>query len=235
MKILSACVALFLLSGCSFLKSANYDRVVDRTPDEVVTALSDLDIADQPGSPGTDPSLAGGVTPIIRRERTKDGVVWKVYSGNDVAMTMTAILTPVDNGARTRVTAMVERGNAPDDFVSPAFRSEGVTLGLFSMALEDELNKATLAMASDPQTCRALLDEFQRSNMATPDLHDRRNLRDSIGDVAKISMKMQAYQAQARKLGCEEYFGAGGFSAEPRPAPDGWDEPAESSDGGWGL
>lgn len=150
-------------------------------------------------------------------------------SGNEVAMTLTAHLEPVDGGKRTLVTASVERGDAPDDFVSPAFRSEGIT-----MALEDELNEATQAMVTSSGNCRELLEQFEQSNMANMDLHNKRGLADGMGDVAKLSIKMQAYQAQARRMGCDEYFGMDGNSVGAREEPEDWDEPADEMDAGWG-
>ena len=93
------------------------------------------DIRRQHGAPGTDPAASGGVRPVFRHEQTADGVVFTIYSGDKVATRMIAHLEPLDGGRRTRIWAEVERGDAPDEQVSPAFRSTGVTLGLFSAAL----------------------------------------------------------------------------------------------------
>jgi hypothetical protein len=49
-------------------------------------------------------------------------------SRDKVVTTMIANFKSIDNGRQTQVTAPVERGNAPDDFVAPAFRSYGITL-----------------------------------------------------------------------------------------------------------
>lgn len=179
-----------------------WSRVVDRPPEEVAAALEDLDIRDQPGSPGTDPSRSGGVLPIFVHARTADGVTWTVMSGKDVAVTMTAHLTPVDGGKRTKVTTSVVRGNAPDDFVSPAFRSKGITTGLFTMALESDLDELTAPPPGDPEKCAALFERFQDSNLASEDLQHRDGLKDAIGDVAAAGTRIAAYQAEARRMGC---------------------------------
>jgi hypothetical protein len=183
-----------------FTSGPSYSRIVDRTPQQVAVGLADLDITDQPGAPGS--TAVGNILPVFKRETTADGIAWKVMSGNNVAVTMTAHLTPIDGGKRTQVTASVERGNAPDDFVSPAFRSTGLTMGLFAMALEDELNDLTRAMAGDPRACKELQARFEMSNMEAAGPNEERSLTSAMGDVAKISMKLQAYDAEARRLGC---------------------------------
>ena len=212
-----------------------YSRTVDRSPAAVAMGLADLDLSEQPGSPGTDASLSGGVKSIVQRETQDGAVIWRVMSGNEIAMTMIAQLTPVDGGKRTEVTARVERGSAPDDLVAPAFRSEGVTLGLFSMALEDELNELTQKMMVNAGDCRALLERFEQSNLASADMQGRSGVSGAMGDTAKTVMKMHAYQAEARRMGCGEYFGDGGFTGETREKPEGWDDPATESDDDWGV
>jgi hypothetical protein len=176
--------------------------VVDRPPAEVAAALDDLDIADQPGSPGTDPTRSGGVQPIFAHARTADGVTWTVMSGKDVAITMTAHLAPVDDGKRTKVTVSVARGNAPDDFVSPAFRSTGTATGLFAMAVDAELDELTAPPPADPATCAALFERFQEGALASEDLQQRDSLKDAIGDVAAAGTRIAAYDAEARRIGC---------------------------------
>jgi len=218
-----------------FGQTDGYSRTVDRSPGEVSRALADLDLAGQPGAPGTDPSRSGGIRPVYRRSTTADSVVWKIMSGNQVAMTLIAHLEPIDGGKRTYVTASVERGDAPDDFVSPAFRSEGVTMGLFTMALEDELNDLTRVMTASAGDCRELLERFEESNLADPDMHSQKGLKDAMTDVAKTSMKMQAYQAEARRLGCDDYFGMGGDGDGPREAPESWDEESTNVESDWGA
>lgn len=197
-----AVAAPVLLGGWYlFGGSSGYSRVVDRPPEEVAAALEDLDIREQPGSPGTDASRSGGVMPLFSHARTADGMTWTVMSGKDVAVTMTAHLTPVDGGKRTKVTATVARGNSPDDFTSPAFRSTGITMGLFGMALESELDELT-APPRDEAGCAALQERFESGAYASPDMQEQTGLKDAIGDVAATSAKLAALQAEAHRLGC---------------------------------
>lgn len=182
--------------------SSGYSRDVGRTPAEVRTALADLDIAEQPGSPGTDASRAGGVMPQFRMEQGAADIRWKVMSGSQVATTMIATLTPLDGGKRTRVTAQVERGDAPDDFVSPAFRSKGITLGLFGMALEAELDELTAPMPASAETCQAILERFAMRNMASSDFQQRDGLKDSIGDTAIGVMRIAQTDDEMKRAGC---------------------------------
>ena len=136
-----------VLAGCG----NGYSHVVDKPQSEVVAALEDLDITAQPGNPGTDPSASGGVKPDIRLEKAADHMTWWVMSGDKVAMAMTANFEPLDGGERTRVTTSVARGDAPDDLVSPAFRSTGITSGLFSVAVDNELEKMTAPRPRAPK------------------------------------------------------------------------------------
>lgn len=53
-----------------------------------------------------------------------------VMNGDKVATGMTAQFVPVNGGKAARISTSVDRGHAPDDFVSPAFRSRGLTLAL---------------------------------------------------------------------------------------------------------
>lgn len=211
---LLAVAAPLVVGGYYFVGGfdGGYSRVVSRPIDEVAWALSDLDISDQPGEVGTDPSRSGGVRPIITHQRTAEGIVWTVRSGNDVAITMTAKLTPIEDGKKTKVTTSVARGNAPDDFVSPAFRSTGIAQGLFSMAVEDELNELVAPPPADPAVCEKLRDQFQESGFASEDLQRQDGLGDAIGDVAKAAQKLQAYEAEARRLGCMRAKSSNEFS-----------------------
>lgn len=202
-----AIAAPVLLGGWYMMGGSGYSRVVDRTPEQVAAALDDLDIREQPGSPGTDPSRSGGVMPLFRHARTPDGIVWTVMSGNQVAVTMTAHLTPIDGGKRTRVTASVARGDAPDDFTSPAFRSTGITMGLFGMALESELDELT-APPRDEAGCAALKARFESGAYASRDMREHSGLKDAIGDVAATTATLAAVQAESHRLGCEQPGGA---------------------------
>ena len=99
----------------------SYSRTVDRPPAQVLAAISDLDIRQQPGAPGTDPSRSGGVPSLFRSERTADGIAFVVMSGAHVATRMIVHLEPVDNGALYQGDRrQVARGDAPDDEVAPS-------------------------------------------------------------------------------------------------------------------
>ena len=144
-----------------------FSQEVDKTPQQVLAAISDLDIRRQPGAPGTDPAASGGVPSSFRTERTAEGITFVVMSGNQVATRMIARLEPLDGGRRTRVTAQVIRGDAPDERIAPAFRSSGVTLGLFSAALRDELGTANAPPRKSIEECRQLEIQLLDSNPPT--------------------------------------------------------------------
>jgi hypothetical protein len=193
------------------LGGGGWSRDVARPQAEVMRALEDLDIRDQPGSPGTDPSRSGGVTPVFNLERTDTSMRWKVMSGDKVAVTMIADFKPSADGKSTHVTAHVERGNAPNDFVSPAFRSKGLTLGLFSMAIEGELNELTLPAPGDPAACAKLFERFQDANMEAGAGGRPESLRGAIGQVAATGIRLNAFEAEQRRLGCQHRDGSSDF------------------------
>lgn len=207
---LLAPVALGGLWVSGALGSGAYSRDVDRTPAQVMAALGDLDIREQPGEPGTDPSRAGGVRPLFRTERGQNSISFVVMSGNQVATRMTAMLEPLDGGRRTRVTADVARGDAPDDFVSPAFRSEGITMGLFSLALEGELDELVAPPRQSRQACLELEERLMLAN-ASGILSDRPdNLRQAVGSTAQFAVRLAAVQAELRRSGCPQGYAGGG-------------------------
>lgn len=189
-----------------------YSRDVDRPPAEVMNSLADLDITKEPGSPGTDPSLAGGVTPMFVLERGADTMTWKVMSGDKVATIMTAKFAPIGDGARTRVTATVDRGDAPDDLVSPAFRSTGVTLGLFSLALETELDELALPAGGSPAKCDAIIKSFEDEGLARLESGGGASRR-GFGEGAQAIMQVNAQAMKLRAAGCD----INGNSGEFRP------------------
>jgi hypothetical protein len=171
--------------------SRGFSRDVDRPPAAVAAAIADLDIRRQPGTPGTDPAASGGVAPVFRHERTADGMVFTVYSGDKVATRMIAHLEPLDGGRRTRVWAEVERGDAPDEQVSPAFRSTGITLGLFSSALGDELDD----LVSPPRHSAAECQEMERELLEANAPADQNPLR-AIAAVRGVGEEL-------RRRGCD--------------------------------
>ena len=225
-----AFLAPFALGGLWFggALGGGYARVVDRPPAQVMTALADLDIREQPGSPGTDPAAAGGVAPLFRTERTGDSISFVVMSGDRVATRMTAHLEPLDGGQRTRVTASVERGDAPDDFVSPAFRSRGITLGLFTMALEGELDDLIAPPRRSAEECRDLGERLLLANAAGFD-GEPESLSEGIADGARLMIRLHAVEAELRRQGCDtsgggefqpvsNQMGAGGGAPSRPPA-----------------
>jgi hypothetical protein len=144
-----------------------FSQEVDKSPQQVLAEISDLDIRRQPGAPGTDPAASGGIPSSFRTERTADGISFVVMSGDQVATRMIARLEPLDGGRRTRVTAQVVRGDAPDERIAPAFRSTGTTLTLFSAALRDELGTAGSPPRKSLEECRQLEIQLLDSNVPT--------------------------------------------------------------------
>lgn len=219
LKSLGLCVPLAagaLYFGGVF--DAGYSRDVGKSPDQVLAALEDLDVRRQPGSPGTDPSRSGGVEPLFRTERTDKAISFVVMSGNEVATRMTAHLEPLDGGARTRVTATVERGDAPDERTSPAFRSEGLTMGLFASALQDELDRLEAPPQATAQFCRDLEQRLLAQNGPT---------QNGVAAIARVHQM----GAEMRRNGCPLDGPGGGEDFQPVRSQMG---PATPDTGGWG-
>lgn len=208
-----------------------YSRDVGRPPAEVIAAIADLDITAQPGAPGSDPKASGGVAPVFQVEPGGDRVVWTVMSGDKVATRMTAFVQPLDGGARSRVTVDVERGDAPDDFVSPAFRSEGVTRGLFTMALEGEIDRLVAPARLSREECQELEVRLLEGSGAGTD-GEPASLGQAVGGTAKNVMRLHAVEAELRRRGCDTSGGGrdfeavsdemsqGGIAAGPEPGVD---------------
>ncbi|MFN3725071.1 MAG: hypothetical protein ACK4SZ_02075 [Allosphingosinicella sp.] len=217
LKSLGLCVPL--AAGALYfggVLDAGYSRDVAKSPDQVMAALEDLDVRRQPGSPGTDPSRSGGVAPVFRTERTDKAISFVVMSGNEVATRMTAHLEPLDGGARTRVTATVERGTAPDERTSPAFRSEGLTMGLFAAALQDELDQLEAPPHATAQFCADLEQRLLSQN----------------GGASGVAAVARVHQmgAEMRRNGCP-LDGPGGGEFQPVRSQMG---PATPESGSWG-
>lgn len=206
-------LALALTGGAWFAGAFEYRyvRIVDRPPSEVRLALDRLDIGGQPGAPGTDPARSGGVPSLITHEMREGEATWTVHSGDKVATRMTAEFSPVDGGRKTRVTAHVVRGDAPDDFVAPAFRSNGITLGLFTMAIEDRMNALTLPKG-DPERCQQLLEDFAAQAPAAQAMNHN-SLSAAMSDTAKAVMRLDAMEAELRRNGCPTDGNSGDFRA----------------------
>jgi hypothetical protein len=203
-----------------------YERVVDRPPAAVAAGIADLDIRDAPGSPGTDPGASGGTLPTFTVERGDDRVSYLVHAGGEVAVRMTAWLEPLDGGRRTRVTTSVERGPAPDDLVSPAFRSKGITLGLFAAMLEEELDDLVFAIGPWGPHCDAVMARFEARNMANVAMHQPSGLTDAIAGTAKAAMSISAMDKELKIAGCP----ANAHSDAPR-GKDGFIEVSDTMSG----
>lgn len=213
-KIVALTAALLGGAYVSGVFDYHYMRVVDRPPAAVGRALSDLDIRQAPGAPATDPSRSGGVASAFDHELTKAGMVYTVRSGAQIAVRMFADLEPVDGGKRTKVTTRIERGDAPDDFVAPAFRSKGITTGLFNTVVDAELDNLTRIKA-DPQRCQELVDKFQRTE---PSLDAQRpdNLKNAFANTARAVMLISNMQQELRRSGCDTGSPDGFHSVEQK-------------------
>jgi hypothetical protein len=198
------------LGACNWIGNG-YSHVVDRPQADVVAALEDLDISAQPGNPGSTADSAGGVKPDIRLEKAADHMTWWVMAGDKVATVMTATFEQIDGGKRTRVTTSVKRGDAPDDVVSPAFRSTGVMSGLFSLAVEGELNKLTDGPRASAEDCARMVEAWRvagENDMMNRPREDPKNLTQAIGEGARNTIKLQAMADKLRRAGCP--MGGGG-------------------------
>ncbi len=172
--------------------AATFSQEVDKTPEQVLAAIADLDVRRQPGSPGTDPAASGGIPSDFRIERTAEGITFVVMSGNQVATRMIARLEPLDGGRRTRVTAEVVRGDAPDERIAPAFRSNGTTLGLFSAALRDELDD----LISPPRKSREECNELERQLLEA-------NAPGANENPLRMIRLMHGVERELRRQGCD--------------------------------
>lgn len=215
------------LAGCGWIGNG-YSHVVDRPQADVVAALEDLDISAQPGSPGSDADSAGIVKPDIRLEKAADHMTWWVMAGDKVATVMTASFEQIDGGKRTRVTTSVKRGDAPDDMVSPAFRSTGVMSGLFSLAVEGELNKLTDGPRASAADCAKMVEAWRvagETEMMDRPRDDPKNLTQAIAAGARNTIKLQAMADALRRAGCPMGGDFRKVSSDMQPADD--DSPSD--------
>jgi hypothetical protein len=177
----------------------SYTRNVGAPPAEVRAALRDLDIREAPGEPATDPTRSGGVEPMFQLAEQGDDVIWTITSGSQVAVRLIAHLEPTDGGQHTRVTAEVERGDAPDDFVAPAFRSTSLTRSLFGMVLDQELDEMNVTQARDSESCQKIMADFEQT---TPDWQEQRG----FGGVARTALRLNALEGKLKAAGCPTGF-----------------------------
>jgi hypothetical protein len=178
----------------------SYTRNVGKPPAEVREALRDLDIRNAPGEPASDPSRSGGIEPVFQLSETGNDMVWTITSGNQVAVKLIAHLEPTDGGQHTKVTAEVERGDAPDDHVAPAFRSTSLTRSLFGLVLDQELDQMNVTQARDSESCQKIMDDFQASGPQWGE--DQRG----FGGVAKTALRLNALEGKLKAAGCPTGF-----------------------------
>jgi len=200
----AAVVIVALGAWATGVLGGGYSRTVDKPPAEVAAAIADLDIRNAPGSPGTDPLASGGQVPTFRVEAAPDHVSYVVMAHGQVAMTMTAWLKSVDGGKRTKVTASVQRGPAPDDYVSPAFRSNGITMGLFAAELEGEIDKLVFPPGQWTAQCDAIVARFEGGNEAQGFDRSPGSLTQAIGNTAKMSMRLGQFDKELKTAHCPQ-------------------------------
>lgn len=205
-----------------------YSRTVSRPPAQVMAALERLDITAQPGAPGSTAAAAGGVKPLFRLSRDGARMTWWVMSGDKVATAMTAIVEPADGGRSSLIRTEVRRGDAPDDFVSPAFRSKGLTMALFATAIEGQMNRLVQPAAASAENCQQLLDGFTDGNLAAINRNPQ-GFRQGMAEGAKSIMRVQAMEAELRRNGCDTNGNDGPF----RPVEERMADEDTSSQGGF--
>jgi hypothetical protein len=196
-----------------------YSRTVSRSPAEVMAALETMDITAQPGAPGSTAAAAGGIKPLFRLAKANDRLTWYVMSGDKVATTMTASLEPIDGGKGTTIRTAVERGNAPDDLVSPAFRSKGLTMALFGMAIEGRMNKLAAPPAAAPEDCQKLIDHMADDNRMALGGSRPANLTQSVAGGAQTIMRLNAMEQELRRNGCDTNDDGSFHHVDERMAP----------------
>jgi len=191
-----------------------YPRTVEGDPQAVMASLADLDIREQPGAPGSTAASAGGVKPVFRMVRSANRIDWIVLSGSEIATTMTATFEPVGEG-RTRIAAWVERGDAPDERTSPAFRSEGLTFALFQSALNAEINEIS-AGGWRPE-CDAIRDELMLDLAPEAAAMEKAgSVTDGIVAVGGAAVRLAGVRRELVARGCNPN------APDPAAGPDGF-------------
>jgi len=183
----------------------HYSHVVSAPPEVVASRLGDLDFGVAPGISDS-PSFARS---LISHERTTNGIVWTVRSGQEVAMRFYADLTPVEQG-KTKVTTRVERGDAPDDHVAQVFREPGIALGLFSTAVEGRLAETAVAQRSEGE-CRDMVQRMfdQGTDAIEHPRPEPTTLTGAIGRTSKDAMRLAAMQQELERQGCAKFMNRG--------------------------
>lgn len=211
---------LVILAGLGWylFGGPSYSRTVGRQPADVANAVANLDIRTAPGAPGSTAVQGTGEVPTFTVERKGDRVIHVVHARDQVAMRLITRLVPTDDGKSTKVTAWVERGDAPDDYVSPAFRSKGTTMGLFSLVLDDKLNKLVDGpLVWDPK-CDAIIARFENRNGGFPSPQAEPNtLGGAMARTARDGMAIAGLSQELRAAGCPDSAPAG-YSQQPEPS-----------------
>lgn len=176
----------------------DYSRVVDRPPAVVAEALQNMDFDPAAGAPDN-------ASRLMKFSRTSNELVWSVMSGGEIATEMIVDLEPLENGTKTRVTAHVERGAAADDKITPVFRSEGATLGLLAVSLENRLDRLTSPSIS-PEKCQEIIDSMNRGAPEFSVQSNPRNLGDAIGMHAEQTVRLNALMSELKRNGCHPGF-----------------------------
>ena len=200
MKLIAGAGAL-AAAYALFAQDSGYSRTVAAPPPAVATALGDLDFADAPGAPGTDPARSGGVPSSFALTREGNDLAWTVRNGDEVAVRLIAHLEPVGSD-KTKVTLDYQRGNAPDDHVAPAFRSRGISLGLFAMVIEEELDRLTMPPKQWTAACDAIIERFRGEFGQYEGVSPPASLTEAFGLTAKTAMRLSALDKELKAKGC---------------------------------
>ncbi len=185
----------------TFDAGSAYPRTVDGSPAEIMRELADLDVREQPGAPGSTseirrrgdpalpPSAGRGAARLDRDERHRG----RHDDDRDVRA-----------GRRRRahrIMASVVRGDAPEAYTSPAFRSEGLTQALFEAALDTELNE--LAAAGWGPECDAIRDELMLSaSVEGMDVAAAESVPERMVAVGKAAGRLAEVRRQLIARGC---------------------------------
>ena len=197
----------------------SYSRTVSRPPAQVMAELRTLDIPAQPGAPGSTAEAAGGTKPLFRLATAGDRMTWYVMSGDKVATAMTAQLEPVNGGTATRIRTSVERGDAPDDLVSPAFRSNELAMALFGTAIEGRVNRLTVSTVASQVGCDKLFERLTEDDLAADSAGRPASFAGAMGDGARTIVRLNAVEAEMRRNGCDRNADGRFRGVEERTAP----------------
>lgn len=178
--------------------SADYSRVVDRTPSEVAEALRYMEFDPAAGAPNN-------ASDMMRFTQTPNELVWSVMSGQQVATNMVVDLEPLENGTKTKVTAHVDRGNASDDKITPVFRSEGMTLTLLVTSVENRLDRLT-ASAMNVDKCREIMENASQTHIDQIEQRRPSGLGDAIGMHAEQTVRLNSFVGELKRNGCNVGF-----------------------------